>query len=317
LVVVKVGFIGAGRRALTAHYPSIKRLSGAEIAAICDLDAGRLNAAGDRFGVERRYTDYRWMLAEAELDVVYVIMPPNNLTPIVIDCLDSGRHVVMEKPPGNSPGEFASMIEAAERNGRWAMVTFQRRFAAIAQEAKRLVLERGPITMCLGEFHKNLLTFPGPQYGVSTLLDDVIHAVDFVTYMCGGEAQEVYALQDRFFADWKNCYNGLVRYSTGAVGVISGNRAAGARYLRHEVHGRGISVYLRLPEQAEVWMDNEDKPIILRGAEIVGSDDKLTYDGTLAMNQHLVECIASGAEPLTSLQNVANTMRLLDAMEGE
>lgn len=315
--MLKVGFIGAGWRALAAHYPSIDRLAGAEIAAICDLDAGKLKAAGDRYGVERRYTDYRRMLTEAQLDVVYVIMPPNNLTPIVIDCLDSGRHVVMEKPPGNSPDEFASMIEAAERNKRWAMVTFQRRFAAIAQEARRLVLERGPITMCLGEFHKNLLMLPGPQYGVSTLLDDVIHAVDFVTYMCGGEAQEVHALQDRFFVDWKNCYNGLVRYDTGAVGIISGNRSAGARYLRDEIHGRGISVYLRMPEVAEVWRDNEEEPLILRGSELVGSEDGLTYHGCLAMNRHFVECIGSGKEPSTSLQNVASTMRLLEALEGD
>ena len=315
--MIKVGFIGAGKRALTAHYPSIERITRAEIAAICDLDAGRLNVAGDRFGVEQRYSDYRQMLAEADLDVVYVIMPPNDLTPIVIDCLDSGRHVVMEKPPGNNLGEVESMIEAAERNGRWAMVTFQRRFAAITLEVRRLVLERGPITMCLGEFHKNLLTFPGPQYGVSTLLDDVIHAVDFVSYMCGGEAREVHALQDRFFADWKNCYNGLVRFSTGAVGVISGNRSAGARYLRDEVHGRGISAYLRLPEEAEVWRDNEQEPMILRGADIVGSNDRLAYEGILAMNQHFLECIDSGTEPLTSLQNILSTMRLVEAMEGE
>ncbi len=315
--MVRVGFIGAGRRAVTAHYPTIDQLAGAEIAAICDLDAGRLNAAGDRFGVDRRFSDYRQMLAESQLDVVYVIMPPNNMTPIVIECLESGLHVVMEKPPGNSLAEFEAMVEAAERNGRWGMVTLQRRFAAVTREAKRLVLERGPVTMCLGEFHKNLLTFSGPQYGVSTLLDDVIHTVDLVGYMCGGEAQEVYALQKRFFVDWKNCYNALVHFSNGAVGVISGNRSAGARYLRHEIHGRGISVYMRLPEEAKVWRDNEEEPTILRGAELVGSDDMWAYEGTLAMNRHFIECIEAGTEPLNSLQNVAGTMRLVAAIEGD
>ena len=315
--MVRVGFIGAGRRALSAHFTTIDRLSGAEIVAICDLDAGRLNAAGEKFGVEHRFLDYRRMLAEAQLDLVYVIMPPNNLTPIVIDCLDAGKHVALEKPPGNNLAEYEAMVEAAERNGRWGMVTLQRRFAAVAGEAKRLVLERGPVTMCLGEFHKNLLPFSGPQYGVSTLLDDVIHTVDFVGYMCGGDAQQVYALQERFFVDWKNCYNALVQFSNGAVGVISGNRSAGARYLRDEIHGRGISVYMRLPEEAEVWRDNEEEPTILRGAELVGSDDRWEYEGTQAMNRHFIECIEAGTEPLNSLQNIAGTMRLLEAIEGD
>ena len=66
--MIKVGFIGAGRRAITAHYPAVRRLADAEISAISDLDASRLNAAGDKFGVEQRYSDYHQMLAEADLE---------------------------------------------------------------------------------------------------------------------------------------------------------------------------------------------------------------------------------------------------------
>jgi hypothetical protein len=52
--------------------------------------------------------------------------------------------------------------------------------------------------------------------------------VDFVRYMCGGEHTEVHAFQDMLFTDWRNSYNGLIRFSTGAVGSVSGNRASGA-----------------------------------------------------------------------------------------
>ena len=216
-----------------------------------------------------------------------------------------------------SARELEAMIEAAERHGRLTAVCFQRRYAAVAQEARRLVLERGPITLCLGEFHKNLLGAQGPSYGVSTLLEDVIHALDFVRYMCGGEAVEVHALQDRFFADWKNCYNALVRFSSGAAGVVSANRSSGARVLRFEVHGRGIGAYIDMPQSAHIWADNAAQPVVITGAQLVGGAEELEYEGTLAVHRHFIDCIAHNRQPLTSFQECLGTMRLVEQMEGD
>ena len=189
-MAMNVGFIGAGGRATGAHYPAVTRLEQegvVKLQAICDLNEARLNDAGGRFGVERRYTDYHRMLEEVDLDALYVIMPPQYSLPIIVDCLNAGMHVLVEKPPAMSAGDMEIMVEAAERNKRVTAVCFQRRIAPVAQEVRRLILERGPVTMCIGEFHKNMLKSKGPSLGVSTLLDDLIHAVDFVRYMCGGE----------------------------------------------------------------------------------------------------------------------------------
>lgn len=133
-------------------------------------------------------TTYHRMLDQEDQDAVYVIMPPQYSLPIIVNCLDAGKHVLVEKPPAMSVADMETLVEAAERNDRVTAVCFQRRVAPVAQEVRRLILERGPITMCIGEFHKNMLKSKGPSLGVSTLLDDVIHAVDFVRYMCGGEA---------------------------------------------------------------------------------------------------------------------------------
>lgn len=317
-MALKVAFIGAGRRATSAHYPAVARQVAdgtVRLEAICDLDAQRLNAAGDRFGVERRYADYHRMLADLDLDAVYVIMQPQFALPIAIDCLNAGKHVLIEKPPANSVQEMETLIEAAERNRRVTSVCFQRRYAPVAQEVRRLVLERGPVTTCLGEFHKNMLRAKGPSLGVSTLLDDIIHAVDFVRYMCGGDATEVHAFQDRLFADWKNSYNGLVRFDTGAVGIISGNRASGARVLRFGVHGRGIGAEIDMPNSARIWADN-GAPRVVTGAELVGSTNEQDYEGTLHVHRDFAAAIAEGRQPLTSFQSCLGTMRLIEALEG-
>jgi virulence factor len=318
-MALKVAFIGAGNRATNAHYPAVTRLHEegiVQLQAICDLDAQRLNDAGDRFGVARRYTDYRTMLAEVDIDALYVIMTANYSTPLIIDCLNAGKHVFAEKPPAMSVPDTEAIVEAAERNGRITAVCFQRRVAPVAQEVRRLILERGPVTMCIGEFHKNMLKNKAPsRYGASTLLHDIIHAVDFVRYMCGGEPTEVHAFQDRFFADWINCYNGLIKFSTGAVGIVSGNRSSGARILRFEVHGMGIGAEIDMPNSARIWTE-KGEPLVITGAELAGGSDKQDYEGTLHIHREFVAAIAEGRQALTSFQDCLGTMRLIDQLEG-
>ncbi|HLZ09902.1 MAG TPA: Gfo/Idh/MocA family oxidoreductase [Chloroflexota bacterium] len=314
---IKVGFIGAGRRATSAHYPAVARIADARINAICDLDADRLRQTADRYGVEGRYTDHRQMLEHADLDAVYIIMAPQLYLPLILNCLSAGKHVFVEKPPAMSVRDLETMIEAAQRRRRLTAVCFQRRLAAVTQEIRRQVLARGPVTLCLGAFHKNLLSDAGPGYGFSTLHDDIVHAVDFVCYMCGGEAVEVHAFQDRLFASWKNSYNALVRFDNGAVGMISGNRASGGRVLRFEVHGCGIGAYIDMPSRAEILVDNPKAPTVLTGAELVGSTDEQDYEGTLAVHRDFIDSIRLNRATLTSFETCLSTMRLVERMEGE
>src|ERR1700730_7699049 len=173
--MIKVGFVGAGARATAAHYPAVARLENVHLEAICDLDASRLAETADKYHVKQRYTDYRQMLAESHLDAVYVIMPPQFQMPIVLDCLNAGAHVFVEKPPAMSTGDLETMIAAADHNRRLTAVCFQRRYAPVAQEVRKMILARGAITLCTGQFHKNTLNLKGPLYGVSSLLDDIIH----------------------------------------------------------------------------------------------------------------------------------------------
>lgn len=127
---LRVGFIGGGARANQSHYPSVAELSHlAEITAVCDLDSEKLALTAERWGIEARFTDLHEMLAQVELDAVYCIAPPTVLLPIVLPCLEAGKHVFTEKPLGATSDEARQMAEAAEANGCLTMVGFNRRFA--------------------------------------------------------------------------------------------------------------------------------------------------------------------------------------------
>ena len=92
--------IGAGVMANRVHYPSLASFDDVEIAAICDIDTERLHATADKYGVEKRYIDYKKMVEEIAPDAVYVIGQPHIMYDIWTWCLEHGLNLYIEKPMG-------------------------------------------------------------------------------------------------------------------------------------------------------------------------------------------------------------------------
>jgi predicted dehydrogenase len=311
--VLRVAFVGAGSLANRMHYPSVAERSGVEIAAIAELDAARLADTAGRFGVEARYADYRAMLREVRPDVVYVVMPPMGLSPIVVDCLEAGAHVFIEKPPGVDLADCERMASAAASHGRATMVGFNRRFAPVLREARRLVAERGPVAQVMSEFHKDMLA-TGPYYGMNILRTDVIHAVDAVRWLAADEVEGVSAVNQRAYADWENGHTAMIRFREGAVGLLAAHRGAGGRYERFELHGRGVSAYVRAPEHAEIWFEGVPEPRRLDGAALAGSADPRISYGYAGESAHFLDAVRAGRTPEADLADALRTMRLVEAI---
>jgi predicted dehydrogenase len=229
-------------------------------------------------------------------------------------CMNAGKHVFLEKPPGATVAETQSLVDAAEANGVHCMVGFQRRFAAVTVEAMRLVAKNGPATHVVGTFNKWMTGGPG---NTSTLWNDVSHVVDLVRYMAGAEATEVHAYRDSHGTDWRNCYTSLIRFANDATGVIFGNRASGGRVLRSELHGIGVGCYMDVPERMEI-LELGAGPRVVTGAELSEAEagDTDRYEGVLTMHEHFVDCIRSGRTPNADIRDAVHSMRLVDAIEG-
>jgi predicted dehydrogenase len=310
--MINIGFIGAGSLANAMHYPSVAAFEDVTIAAICDLNEERLNATADKFGVTQRYNDYHRMLDDVALDAVYVIMPPVFLKPIVLDCLAAGKHVFMEKPPGTSVAEALEMADAARQNDRLAMCAFNRRFSPVVVEAKKLVDARGPITQCMVEFHKyHIGDAKWDYYNVGMFETDVIHVVDLLRHF-GGEVTDVDAYVQTWYSDQENVFNALLQFESGATGILTANRASGARHERFELHGNGIGAYIRAPESAEVYTENNPEPVVFRGADLAGNDKAHMTYGFSDESRHFIDCIKNNTPPLTNLYDAAKSRELVD-----
>lgn len=318
--MLKVGFIGAGSRARGAHYPSVSRLEGVSIEAVAEMDESRMRQVAEKYNIPNTFLcksddDYKKMLDSVDLDAVYVIAKPQYMTKPAIGCMEAGKHVTIEKPAGANSDESQQLLDAAIANNVHCMVGYQRRYAAITREAMRLVGERGPATLAIGEFHK-----PGEpdKDNMDAMWSDVCHVTDLVRYMIGSEVAEVTAYQDCLENGAKNCFNGLIRFANHAIGIVTGSRCSGSRILRSELHGIGVGCYMmHMPKQIEIC-DGSKEQRIIPGHELSGTDpdDEPSYEGILAMHQHFVDCIKNGETPCSDIRDVIQTSHLVDQLMG-
>lgn len=135
---VRVGLIGAGGRGklLTAEFKEV----GAQVSAVCDvykpnLEAGLKVASTGAVG----HSDYRRMLDDKSLNAVIVATPDHWHARMVIDAVNAGKDVYVEKPMCHEVPEGFAMIDAVRRTKRIVQVGTQRRSMPLFHEIKSVV----------------------------------------------------------------------------------------------------------------------------------------------------------------------------------
>lgn len=118
---VRIGLIGTGMVAQVMHLPHLSELPELfEVAALCDLSPGTVQAVAARYGIRHTFSDYRQMLERADLDAV-MVLTRDHARPAT-DALLAGKHVFIEKPMCNNLDEADELLDAQAQSGRVAML---------------------------------------------------------------------------------------------------------------------------------------------------------------------------------------------------
>ena len=121
--------------------PIYQRHPNAEMFAICQRNRASLDKLGDAFGVERRYTDYRDLLQDPDVDFVHINTPIPDHAEMSIAALEAGKHVACTVPMATSVEDCRRIVELCERTGRKYMmmetVVFSREFLYVKELYER------------------------------------------------------------------------------------------------------------------------------------------------------------------------------------
>lgn len=190
---LKIGIIGCGGIANGKHLPSLSQLSEVQLVAFCDIVEERAVKAAAEYGSPgaKVYTDYQKLLQESDVDVIHVCTPNDSHAEITVASLESGRHVMCEKPMAKTAAQARSMLDAAKRTGKKLSIAYQNRFRSDSLYLKELC-ENGE----LGEIYLGkalaLRRRAVPTWGVfldeekqggGPLIDIGTHALDLTLWL--------------------------------------------------------------------------------------------------------------------------------------
>ncbi len=199
---LRIGFAGCGRATSQLHLAALRRVRGAVVTALADVDRRRLDEVGEGWGIARRHADVAALAADPEVDLVAVCVPPHQHESAALCVLDAGRHLFVEKP-------LATSLEAADRLAAHpalaevtAAVGFNLRHHRQIRAARRLLAEGtlGRVGLLRTTWTSGLRVGPGiPQWrerralGGGVLWELAAHHADLWCHLLDDEVVEVSA----------------------------------------------------------------------------------------------------------------------------
>lgn len=149
---LRVGIVGCGEVTQIIHLPALQQLNDKfEVTALCDVSKRVLDGVGNQWSIKRRVLEYQELVDDPNVDVVLVANPHAYHAEVVLSAIESGKHVLVEKPMCMTLREADAIIEAQQKHGITVQVGYMRRYAPAFMHARDLVQQLPEI--CLARVH--------------------------------------------------------------------------------------------------------------------------------------------------------------------
>jgi predicted dehydrogenase len=338
---LRVAVIGCGSIG-RAHLESY-RLARVEIAAICDLDRERLAAAGDAFGVARRFERYDDLLAADRYDLVSVCTMPVTHREVAVAALAAGANVLCEKPPALNASEVAAMIRAAEAAGRFLTFGFNMRYLPNARILKRFVEGGGlgrPLYTRAWTFATDIPWW-GKHWvksisGGGDLASTAVHILDLALWMAGDpQPVAASASMTRLFPakrggtapdedaaaafDVEDTFSGHIRFADGSWMTLEGGWSYDRLDYSYSFEMTGQRAAIRF-DPLQIVGERDGVPVDLTGEHLAPAEQAAaTWQGGWrgAINDEIADVVAAvrdGRAPLVTARQALTVQATIDAL---
>ncbi|MCC7113829.1 MAG: Gfo/Idh/MocA family oxidoreductase [Burkholderiales bacterium] len=200
---IRWGVLGTADIAKTRALPAMAGAPSATLAAIGSRDLARARAMADAFGAPRAHGSYEALLADPEVDALYVPLPNHLHLEWSVRALEAGKHVLCEKPLVLRSAEIAVLAAARERTGRHIEEAFSYRNHPQWAKIRELV-DLGAIGEPLAvhatlakQFHDPDDIRNNPDKGGGALYDLGSYTISACTQVYGRAPQRVIGALDR------------------------------------------------------------------------------------------------------------------------
>ncbi|HEX3047705.1 MAG TPA: Gfo/Idh/MocA family oxidoreductase [Bacillota bacterium] len=177
------------------HAKAVQQLDEARLAAVVDINETKAAEAAERYNCSS-YTDYRQMLQDKQIQVVHICTPHYLHAEMAIAALQSGKHVLVEKPMAITFADAETMIRIARETGKRLGICFQNRYNFTASRIKNL-LDSGRAGKVLHakaavKWHRDAAYYQNCGWkgkwateGGGVLINQAIHTLDLLQWFLG------------------------------------------------------------------------------------------------------------------------------------
>lgn len=333
-MTIGVGLIGCGG-IVRPHIEGWKAVHDrAEIVAVADVSEAAMAQCAAQIGRDvKRYTDYGRLLADADVDAVDIALPHHLHRDAIVASAEAGKHLMTEKPLCLSMEEAEDIATAVKAAGIVMMAAHNQLFFPAVLQAKQMVMagdlgevymihsfdcseRRSPLALDKSSWGRPQA--PTAEWGWRSdpakmgggeYIDTGYHPTYRLLFLAGQSPVQVAAMMGsyRLGLDEEDTANVMVKFADGTMGHIFTSwamNAPGARPLLFSIMGEG----------GQIWGEADRlhyKPIGMQRPSVVRYSG-WNYARTFAAEiEHFVDAIEKGYEPLHSVDEATETLRVI------
>lgn len=283
-----------------------------EVIGVASRERARAEAYAKERGLERAYGSYEELLADPELDVVYVALPNALHVEWAIRALEAGKHILSEKPLSRRPAEVERAFDAADRAGRILMEGFMYRHHPQTKRLARLVADGavGELRLVRSHFSFTLDRPHDPRWnaelGGGALLDLGCYCVNAFRLLAG-EPKRVYAERMLAPSGVDVRFAAVLRFAGGVLGHFDCAFDLPRRVVLEAVGSEGSVVMVQPFIQDDVTVE-------LRRGDVLESSKTVTANRYHLELDNLARAIAGEEPPLLDRDESVAQAQVLDAL---
>lgn len=299
-----LGIVGAGNFTSAMILPSLKKLN-ANIKTIASSGGLSGTTMAKKYGISNSTTDYKSILSDENIDLVLITTRHNTHASMVVETLESGKHVFVEKPLALNEEELVQIIEAHNKFGKTVNVGFNRRFAPLALKMKKLTGNSNTpmniiATMNAGAIPKNVWVHD-MEVGGGRIIGEACHFIDLCSFFTGSKVISV-CMNAMELNPSENTDNAtiLLKYENGSTAVINYFANGSKAYSKERVE--------IFHQERTLVLDNWRK---LKGYGFKGfSGDSSGQDkGHPNQFKLLIDSVTKGGDAIVPFDSIVNTTK--------
>lgn len=313
----KIGILGCGGIARNAHLPAYMRLSEiAEVVAACDLRVEALNAVKEKFNIPKLYSNVEALCNDTEVEIVTICTPPTVREEVILPLIESGKHLLVEKPFTLRLPEAIRIVQAAEKRGVKLAVNQNFRWKETTKKAKEIIAS-GEVgePIFLGEtFFVWRDEKGGWRHTINQLEISVysIHLIDRIRWLASKDAISAHCAtltSQRLSSKGESLSCITITFEDGSIGHVNSSWCArGLRQNYFRVDGTEGSIFTDGDFQLQVFTAKSNQ-----SGESKSFQFQADFTNTFAESMRLlIEAVNSNSELSISGRDNLKTMALVD-----